>query len=148
MLVHLSEPIRDPGLTKALKKIIDENTAGDPTSLLRWTHKSTRTIADELSKKGHNVSYATVRRRIHELGYSLQANLKNDEGPSPKTRDEQFRYRSALIAAAGTATVFGRGSITSSGLLTSSVLMSRFATILRERASGIRSSTGCSRSSV
>ncbi len=82
----------DPGLTKALKKIMDENTAGDPTSLLRWTHKSTRTIADELSKKGHNVSYATVRRRLHELGYSLQANLKNDEGPSPKTRDEQFRY--------------------------------------------------------
>ncbi len=82
----------DAGLTKALKKIMDENTAGDPTSLLRWTHKSTRTIADELSKKGHNVSYATVRRRLHELGYSLQANLKNDEGPSPKTRDEQFRY--------------------------------------------------------
>ena len=82
----------DPGLTKALKKIMDENTAGDPTSLLRWTHKSTRTIADELSKKGHNVSYATVRRRLHELGYSLQANLKNDEGASPKTRDEQFRY--------------------------------------------------------
>ena len=82
----------DPSLTKALKKIMDENTAGDPMSLLRWTHKSTRTIADELSNKGHNVSYATVRRRLHELGYSLQANLKNDEGLSPETRDKQFRY--------------------------------------------------------
>jgi hypothetical protein len=82
----------DPGLTKALKKVMDDNTAGDPMSLLRWTHKSTRTIADELTKQGHTVSYATVARRLRDLKYSLQANRKDKEGLSPPERDKQFRY--------------------------------------------------------
>jgi len=82
----------DPGLSKALEKIMEENTAGDPMSLLRWTHKSTRTIAKELERQGHPSSHMSVQRRLHELGYSLQANFKNDEGPSPEERDAQFRH--------------------------------------------------------
>src|SRR6266545_6058080 len=80
----------DPGLTKALEKIMEENTAGDPMTLLRWTHKSTRTIAEDLMRQGHSTSHMTVQRRLHELGYSLQANFKNDEGQSPDERDAQF----------------------------------------------------------
>jgi hypothetical protein len=82
----------DPGLTQALQRIMEETTAGDPMSLLRWTHKSTETIADELTRLGHPVSSDSVGRRLRSLGYSLQANLKDDEGPSPDERDEQFRY--------------------------------------------------------
>ena len=37
----------DPGLTRALKRIMEENTAGDPMNLLRWTHKSTTAIAED-----------------------------------------------------------------------------------------------------
>ncbi len=88
---------RDPGLTKALARIMERSTAGDPMSPLRWTHKSTRTIAEELRKQGHAVSYATVRRRLHELGYSLQLNVKEIEGESPVDRDEQFRYINAQV---------------------------------------------------
>jgi hypothetical protein len=82
----------DPGLLKALKKIMDGSTAGDPMSLLRWTHKSTGTIAEELTRQGHSVSDDTIGRRLAELGYSLQSNFKNNEGESPAERDKQFRY--------------------------------------------------------
>jgi len=68
----------DPGLTKALSRLMDRSTAGDPMSPLRWTHKSTRSIAEELREQGHAVSYATVRRRLHELGYSLQHRFSRD----------------------------------------------------------------------
>jgi len=82
----------DRGLIRALEHIMEENTAGDPMSHLRWTNKSTTAIAEELTRQGHPVSHETVRRRLGELGYSLQANRKNKEGLSPPERDAQFRY--------------------------------------------------------
>jgi hypothetical protein len=81
----------DPGLQAALERIMEENTAGDPMSLLRWTNKSTVRIAEELTRLGHLVSDETVRRRLAEMGYSLQANAKNLE-ESAAGRDQQFRY--------------------------------------------------------
>ncbi|MBZ5563325.1 MAG: ISAzo13 family transposase [Acidobacteriia bacterium] len=82
----------DPGWERALDRIMDENTAGDPMSLLRWTNKSTARIAEELTRQGHPTSDETVRRRLRELGYSLQANVKTQEEGWGAGRDEQFRY--------------------------------------------------------
>ena len=82
----------DPRWEQALDRIMDENTAGDPMSLLRWTNKSTARIAEELTRQGHSASDETVRRRLRALGYSLQANVKNLEAGSGVGRDEQFRY--------------------------------------------------------
>jgi len=82
----------DPGLTKALKKIMAENTAGDPMGPLLWTHKSTSSIAEELTWQGHPACASTIRRLLREMDYSLQANRKDKEGYSPPERDEQFRY--------------------------------------------------------
>ena len=62
--------VADPELTVRLERIMDENTAGDPMSLLKWTHKSTARIAAELTRQGHPISDETVRRRLKELGYS------------------------------------------------------------------------------
>ena len=87
----------DPQLEAALERIMEENTAGDPMSLLRWTNKSTLRIAEELRRQGHPVSDETVRRRLAELGYSLQGNVKIREGPSAAGRDEQFRYLNAQV---------------------------------------------------
>lgn len=81
-----------PGLKLALARIVDERTAGDPMSHLKWTNKSTRTMADQLTEKGHPVSHVTVARCLHEMGYSLQANVKTLEGAQHEDRDEQFRY--------------------------------------------------------
>jgi transposase len=83
---------REPNLTSDLEGIMKESTAGDPMSLLKWTHKSTYAIAEELRLKGHRVSHDTVRRLLKERGYSLQANRKTLEGKSGTERDIQFRY--------------------------------------------------------
>ena len=46
----------DPAVPVLLRKILEETTAGDPMSLLRWTSKSTRTMAEELTRLGHPVT--------------------------------------------------------------------------------------------
>lgn len=83
---------REPTLLNDLEDIMKESTAGDPMSLLKWTHKSTYAIAEELKLKGHKVSHDTIRRLLKESGYSLQANRKTLEGKSGPERDNQFRY--------------------------------------------------------
>jgi hypothetical protein len=82
----------DPKLPRHLKTIVEETTAGDPMSPLRWTSKSTRTIAEELSRAGHPISSVTVGRCLEEMGYTLQSNVKTREGTQHPSRDAQFRY--------------------------------------------------------
>lgn len=89
----------DPMVTKLIAGIVEETTAGDPMSLLRWTSKSTHTIAEELSRRGHRITAPTVDRCLHDLGYSLQANVKTREGPQHAGRDAQFRYIKRLVKA-------------------------------------------------
>ena len=83
---------KDPGIIADLEKIMDENTAGDNMSLLRWSSKSTYKIADELKLLGHKIDPDTVGRMLKENDYSLQANIKNIEGGSSADRDAQFWY--------------------------------------------------------
>ncbi len=83
---------RDGALVGALEALIDPVTRGDPMSPLRWTSKSTRALARALSEQGHQVSDYVVRRLLHELGYSLQANAKTIEGAAHPDRDAQFGY--------------------------------------------------------
>jgi hypothetical protein len=82
----------DPQLPPRLRKIVEETTAGDPMSPLKWTNKSTRTIAEELARSGHPISSVTVGRCLEEMGYTLQANVKTREGSQHPDRDAQFRY--------------------------------------------------------
>jgi hypothetical protein len=89
----------DPVVKELILGIVQETTAGDPMSLLRWTSKSTRTIAEELTRRGHRIGAVTVARCLSDLGYSLQANVKAKEGPQHAERDEQFRYINRLVKA-------------------------------------------------
>ena len=89
----------DPGLLVQLKAIVEETTAGDPMSPLRWTSKATRTMAEELTRSGHPVSSVTVARCLEEMGYTLQANVKSREGPQHVNRDAQFRYLNRQVKA-------------------------------------------------
>jgi hypothetical protein len=81
-----------PGLQAQLGKILEETSAGDPMSALRWTNKSTEAMAEELTKQGYPVSDKTVARCLREMGYSMQLNQKTREGPQHRNRDQQFRY--------------------------------------------------------
>ena len=81
-----------PAIGQHLTRILEETTAGDPMSLLKWTSKSTRAIAEELNRLGYPITGVTVGRCLRQMGYSLQANAKTKEGPQHPNRDAQFRY--------------------------------------------------------
>ncbi|PKM78967.1 MAG: ISAzo13 family transposase [Firmicutes bacterium HGW-Firmicutes-13] len=83
---------KDNRVVKDLEAIMDETTAGDPMTYLKWTHKSTYTICEELRKKGHTICENTVGRLLKNMDYTLQANKKSREGGSHEERDAQFHY--------------------------------------------------------
>ncbi len=66
----------DPGLAPALEGMVEPTTRGDPQSPLRWTCKSARTLAVELTARYHPVSHTKVTQLLREAGYSLQGNRK------------------------------------------------------------------------
>jgi hypothetical protein len=82
----------DPGLRPALLALVEPDERGDPMSPLRWTTKSTRTLAAELTAQGHRVGADTVADLLREEGFSLQANTKTIEGKQHPDRDAQFHY--------------------------------------------------------
>jgi transposase len=82
----------DPGLLKALDDLVEPTARGDPMSPLRWTAKSLRTLADELTRQGHPVGASKVGQLLRALGYSLQAPAKEVEGSQHEDRDAQFRH--------------------------------------------------------
>ncbi|MFF0561705.1 ISAzo13 family transposase [Streptomyces sp. NPDC004266] len=82
----------DPGLRPALLALVEPDERGDPMSPLRWTVKSTRVLARELTRAGHRDSADTVADLLREEGFSLQANAKTLEGGRHVDRDAQFRY--------------------------------------------------------
>jgi transposase len=82
----------DATLVSALEALVEPLTRGDPESLLRWTCKSTRRLAEELSSQGHRLGYRSVAWLLHEAGYSLQANRKTREGNQHPDRNAQFEF--------------------------------------------------------
>ena len=82
----------DPGLPAALDALVEPATRGDPQSPLRWTCKSTRRLADELTRRGHPVGPRTVAHLLGQAGYSLQANRKTREGCHHPDRNAQFVF--------------------------------------------------------
>ena len=82
----------DPGLRPALLALVEPQERGDPMSPLRWTTKSTRKLAAELTAQGHEVSADTVGDLLRAEGFSLQGNAKAVEGKQHPDRDAQFRY--------------------------------------------------------
>ena len=87
----------DPELMEALEMLVDPATRGDPESPLRWTCKSTRTLARELTAQGHRVSCVTVGRLLKQSGYSLQGNRKTKEGDSHPDRNAQFEHINSTV---------------------------------------------------
>lgn len=83
---------KDPTLVGDLEKLVEPTTRGHPETCLRWTCNSVRKLAEDLNRIGHRVSYPVVAELLHELGYSLQANRKTQEGDSHPDRNAQFEY--------------------------------------------------------
>ena len=83
---------KDDKLLDLLDSLVEPTARGDPMSPLRWTCKSTRRLAGELSARGHPVSHAKVGQLLSELNYSLQSNRKRMEGKAHPDRNAQFNF--------------------------------------------------------
>ena len=94
---------QDPGLVPALLALVEPDERGDPMSPLRWTTKSLRHLAEELTQQGHRVSAPTVGKLLVEQGFSRQANVKTLEGKQHPDRDGQFRYLTEQVKQYQTA---------------------------------------------
>lgn len=96
--------VTNSGLVDALNSLIEPEARGEPESPLRWTTKSTRNLATELTAMGHIVSHSVVAKILHSLDFSLQGTRKTLEGNQHPDRDAQFRYindRAAGFLATG-----------------------------------------------
>jgi hypothetical protein len=75
----------------ALRGAVADATAGDPITGLRWTHKTTRNLAEQLNRLGFPVSHTTVARLLRLEDYSLRTNRKRLARTHEPERDRQFR---------------------------------------------------------
>lgn len=82
----------DKELLGKLDALVEPASRGDPMSPLRWTCKSTRRLARELTAQGNPVSHAKVGQLLEKMGYSLQSNRKRMEGKSHPDRNAQFEF--------------------------------------------------------
>jgi len=90
----------DPGLAAALDGMVGPTARGDPESPLRWTCKSARALAAELTAEHHPVSHTKVTQLLREDGYSLQGNRKTEEGDDHPDRDAQFQHINRVVKRA------------------------------------------------
>jgi hypothetical protein len=72
---------QDPALVPALLALVEPDERGDPMSPLRWTTKSLRHLAEELTRQGHPVSAPTVGRLLK--GGVQPAGQRQDAGRRP-----------------------------------------------------------------
>ena len=80
----------DPTVLDDLRRLVEDTTRGDPESALLWTARSLRNLEQELKKRDHQVGKNLIAKLLKELGYSLQANRKKQEGAQHPDRNAQF----------------------------------------------------------
>jgi hypothetical protein len=90
---------RDTTLVRDLESLVEPTARGDPQSPLRWTCKSVRRLAEELTRMGHRTSHRMVDEILRELEYSLQGNRKALEGSHHPDRNAQFEHINRAVRA-------------------------------------------------
>ena len=91
-----SDGEKTPEVITCIEALMEHETAGDPMTGLKWTHRTTAKIADELRALGIDVCPQTVARLLKAMGYSLRVNHKKLARSAHPSRDEQFRHISDL----------------------------------------------------
>lgn len=77
---------------RALEQLLQDATAGDPITGLKWTHRSLRKLCKALRRQGIKVSPHTVVRLLRQRSFSLRTCRKQRAGIRNPDRDRQFRY--------------------------------------------------------
>lgn len=74
-----------------MDKLLEDATAGDPITGLKWTRKTLAALTGKLQKK-YQVGHSTVARLLELKGYALRGNRKHLSPRHDPQRDRQFRY--------------------------------------------------------
>jgi Rhodopirellula transposase DDE domain len=83
---------REPKVLKALEYLVAPGAGGKPEAALRWTCKSTRTLAEELGRLGYELTDRSVASLLKALDYQLPPNHPTLTGASHPDRDAQFAH--------------------------------------------------------
>jgi len=75
-----------------LAEVMEEASAGDPMSHVKWSRKSARRISEALKRRKTPASHSSVVRKLKRAGYSLRANRKRLSLRQSPDRDQQFRH--------------------------------------------------------
>jgi hypothetical protein len=79
-----------------LEELLQDATAGDPVSGLKWTQRSLRKIQKALRRHGIKLALATIARLLRRRHFTLRTNRKRVAGIRDLDRDQQFRYLTRL----------------------------------------------------
>src|SRR5206468_11142117 len=85
-----------PKIATALEGLLQDATAGDPVTGLKWTHRSLRNLAKALRRRGLAVSANTVGRLLRDRGFSLRTCRTRLARARDPERGRQFRYVAGL----------------------------------------------------
>jgi Rhodopirellula transposase DDE domain len=77
---------------RALEDLLQDVTAGDPMTGLKWTHRSLRKLCKALRHQGIRIAPHTVARLLRKNHFSLRTCRKLRAGLRHADRDRQFRY--------------------------------------------------------
>jgi len=75
-----------------LQELLQDATAGDPMTGVKWTHRSLRKLCKALRRRGVRLSPTTLARLLRRLRFSLRTCRKQKAGIRNRDRDRQFRY--------------------------------------------------------
>ena len=79
-------------IVEALDRLLQDVTAGDPITGLKWTHQSTRRLSAALRRLGFRACPNTVARLLRARGFSLRVCRKHLAETGHRDRDRQYRY--------------------------------------------------------
>lgn len=95
---------KTPDIFEHIKTLLRYETAGDPISGLKWTHRTLEKISDQLQTIAITVSPNTVGKLLKEMKYSLRVNHKKlisgikDTKQKRIDRDKQFKHIAKIRA--------------------------------------------------
>jgi hypothetical protein len=87
---------KTPEVINRIEQLLEYDTAGDPTTGLKWSRRTPGKIAAILKEHKIDVSANTVVRLLHRMNYSLLSNSKLLATDFSPDRDQQFEYISLL----------------------------------------------------
>lgn len=76
----------------ALEDLLEDVTAGDPITGLKWTHRSLERLSGALRRRGIKLGETAIARLMRRGGFSLRTNRKRLARTHDPDRDRQFRY--------------------------------------------------------